>query len=105
MATNDRLYVDVEALRSLAVKLMGEGDEIDKLLQSTSADVKALDTTWAGANHDKFNEYFDELYDNVMEFHPYVRFFGEILRDAVKVYEKLMDDVDAKMSTALDACN
>lgn len=105
MATNEKLYVDLEALRTLANDLISKGDEVDELLQSTSADIKALDATWAGTNHDKFNAYFDELYDNVVWFHAYVRLFGEIMRDAVTVYERLMDDVDAKMSTALNACN
>ena len=105
MATTEKTIADLATMRSLAVKLIDEGNKIEELLQSTSADIKALDASWVGSNHDRFNTYFDELYDDAMFFHGYVRFFGEIMRDAVTVYERLMDDVDARMSNALNGCS
>lgn len=105
MATNEKLIVDLEALRKLSATLIHEGDEIIKLLKSTEADVEALGGSWAGANHDRFNAYFEELYDGAMFFHTYVRSYGELMRDAAAIYEKLMDDVDARMSGALNGCH
>lgn len=105
MATNEKLIVDLGTLRKLSATLIQEGNEIIKLLKSTEADVKALDGSWAGANHDRFNAYFEELYDGAMFFHTYVRFYGELMRDAADIYEKLMDDVDARMSGALNGCH
>lgn len=105
MATNEKLVVDLEALRKLSVTLIQEGDEIIKLLKSTQADVKALDGSWAGTNHDRFNAYFEDLYDGAMFLPTNVRYYGEIMRDAVVVYEKLMDDVDARMADALSGCH
>ena len=105
MASNQKLVVDLEELRKLARTLWDEGDEIDKLLQSTKADIEALDATWAGSNHDRFNNYFEELYEDAMFFHAYVRFYADIMSRAITYYEKLMGEVDARMANALDGCN
>lgn len=105
MATNEKLSADLEAMRRLSDTLIAEGEEIIKLLKSTKTDVEALDATWAGTNHDKFNAYFDDLHGSAMFFHTYVRFYGKLMRDAVAIYEKLLDDVDARMSGALNGCH
>lgn len=98
----ERITVDLGAMRKLADKLRSDGDKLASLIAKINEDIRLLGFDWEDQNYAKFMLYYADREMYVRNYDDFAQDQAEWLDKAIKIYESLASDVEAKIGPVLE---